>query len=179
MSINYVDPVAETLVKPNPYSLSVALDQGTRLALVANAIVDCDKVLEAVGSAIAARCPGVETTLYRTGSGTFAPAEKIDQIVNECDAAVCAIGHCGSCTAGTVKDGVAFITRGVPAVSLVTEIFWEQANALAQSLGWPDAPRVMLPYPVWGTGEDAIAQVAETVVNAIIDGLERPDAKAA
>jgi hypothetical protein len=37
----------------------------------------------------------------------------------------------------------------------------------------------MLPYPVWGTGEDAIAQVAETVVNAIIDGLERPDAKAA
>ena len=61
--------------------------------------------------------------------------------------------------------------RGVPVVSLVTEEFWEQGNFVARSLGMPDVPRVQLPHPIAGTGEENIRQVAEDVVDQILDTL--------
>ena len=56
-------------------------------------------------------------------------------------------------------------------VSLVTEEFWEQGKFVAQSLGMPDVPRVQLPHPIAGTGEENICQVAEDVVDQILDSL--------
>ena len=56
-------------------------------------------------------------------------------------------------------------------VSLITEEFWEQGNFVARSLGMPDVPRVQLPHPIAGTGEENIRQVAEDVVDQILDSL--------
>lgn len=61
--------------------------------------------------------------------------------------------------------------RGVPVVSLVTEEFWEQGNFVARSLGMPDLPRVQLPHPIAGTGDENIGKVAEEVVDTILDRL--------
>jgi len=70
-----------------------------------------------------------------------------------------------------VRDGVKMARRGLPVVSLVTEEFWEQGNFVARSLGMPDVPRVQLPHPIAGTGEENIRQVAEDVVDQILDSL--------
>ena len=70
-----------------------------------------------------------------------------------------------------MRDGVKRARRGVPVVSLVTEEFWEQGNFVARSLGMPDVPRVQLPHPIAGTGEENIRQVAEDVVDQILDTL--------
>ena len=70
-----------------------------------------------------------------------------------------------------MRDGVKMARRGVPVVSLVTEEFWEQGNFVARSLGMPDVPRVQLPHPIAGTGEENIRQVAEDVVDQILDTL--------
>ena len=112
---------------------------------------------------------------YPTGTITFADAELMDRVAAECDAAICAIGHCGSCTAGTVKDGVALIERGCPSVTLVTEVFWDMGNNLARSLGWADAPRVQLPYPVWGSEPDAMSRVADQAARQALSKLESSD----
>ena len=56
-------------------------------------------------------------------------------------------------------------------VSLVTEEFWEQGNFVARSLGMPDVPRVQLPDPIAGTGEENVREVAEDVVDQILDSL--------
>jgi hypothetical protein len=70
-----------------------------------------------------------------------------------------------------VRDGVKMARRGLPVVSLVTEEFWEQGKFVARSLGMPDVPRVQLPHPIAGTGEENIRQVAEDVVDQILDSL--------
>ena len=70
-----------------------------------------------------------------------------------------------------MRDGVKMARRGVPVVSLVTEEFWEQGNFVARSLGMPDLPRVRLPHPIAGTGDANIRQVAEDVVDQILDRL--------
>ena len=70
-----------------------------------------------------------------------------------------------------MRDGVKMARRGLPVVSLVTEEFWEQGNFVARSLGMPDLPRVQLPHPIAGTGDENIRQVAEDVVDQILDRL--------
>ena len=70
-----------------------------------------------------------------------------------------------------MRDGVKMARRGLPVVSLITEEFWEQGNFVARSLGMPDVPRVQLPHPIAGTGEENIRQVAEDVVDQILDSL--------
>ena len=59
-----------------------------------------------------------------------------------------------------MRDGIAIAKLGLPAVSLVTDDFWPQGDFVAGSLGMPDIPRVRLPHPVAGTGEERMAQIA-------------------
>jgi len=68
-----------------------------------------------------------------------------------------------------VRDGVKLARRGLPSIALVTDDFWSQGDFVAQSLGMPDAPRVRLPHPVAGTGESRIGEVAENVIDEILE----------
>ena len=179
MTVRFLNPVAGGLTEPRPYTLSVDLGKPLRVGLVINKIVQCDQFMAEIGRALLKLRPELDIRAYETGTITYADAELMDQVAAECDLAVCAIGHCGSCTAGTVKDGIALVERGCPAVSLVTEVFWNQAAALAQSLGWAEAPRVKLPYPIWGTGQAQMQAVATTTAADIIAILERNDDRAA
>ena len=179
MTVSFLNPVADGLVEPQPYDLRADMSGKAVIGLVINKIVQCDVFMAEVGRALAKRRPNLVIRPFETGTITFADADLMDQVAKECDAAVCAIGHCGSCTAGTVKDGIALVERGCPAVSLVTEVFWDQADALARSLGWPDAPRILLPYPIWGTGQAHMQTVAERIADQILATFERVDEQAA
>jgi len=70
-----------------------------------------------------------------------------------------------------VRDGVTIARQGVPAVALVTSAFWPQGNFVARSVGMPDIPRVQLPHPVAGTGQQNMQQVADDVVDNVILAL--------
>ncbi|MFP6836855.1 MAG: hypothetical protein VB948_12205 [Pseudomonadales bacterium] len=48
-------------------------------------------------------------------------------------------------------------------MALVTEDFWPQGDFIANSLGMPDVPRVLLPHPVAGTGAANLRKVAEEI----------------
>jgi len=54
---------------------------------------------------------------------------------------------------------------------LVTSAFWPQGNFVARSVGMPDIPRVQLPHPVAGTGQQNMQQVADDVVDNVILAL--------
>ena len=179
MAVSFLNPIAGGLVEPHPYELDADLGKPATVGLVINKIVQCDQFMAEIGKALLALRHHLEFRSYETGTITFADAALMDRVADECDVAVCAIGHCGSCTAGTVKDGIALIERGCPAVSLVTEVFWEQAAALSRSLGWPDAPHARLPYPIWGTEHDYMQQVAERTAGEILSLFEQVDGRAA
>ena len=69
-----------------------------------------------------------------------------------------------------MRDGVNLARLGIPAVALVTEDFWPQGDFVAQSLGMPDIPRVQLPHPLAGTGEENLRRVAGETVADVLEG---------
>jgi hypothetical protein len=67
-----------------------------------------------------------------------------------------------------VRDGIAAASRGLPAVALVTEKFWEQAAFVARSSGIADLPRLRLPYPIAGQRREVITGIASAHADAIL-----------
>ncbi|MBT5415764.1 MAG: hypothetical protein HOH66_00635 [Rhodospirillaceae bacterium] len=72
-----------------------------------------------------------------------------------------------------MRDSIAAARIGIPSVAFVTEAFWEQGNFVAQADGMPEVPRIKLPYPVAGTGEEALSALAGRVADEVIARLER------
>ena len=68
-----------------------------------------------------------------------------------------------------MRDGYCTAKRGLPVVALITDDFWEQGQFMAESIGMPDLPRLRLPHPVAGTGEDRIEAIANNIVDKILD----------
>ncbi|HAK51831.1 MAG TPA: hypothetical protein DCM54_08010 [Gammaproteobacteria bacterium] len=68
-----------------------------------------------------------------------------------------------------MRDGIKIAKSGMPVVSLVTEDFWPQGDFVAQSVGMPTVPRVQLPHPVAGTGEARMQEIANNIVEEIVD----------
>jgi hypothetical protein len=73
-----------------------------------------------------------------------------------------------------VSDAIIIARSGIPAVALITERFTEQGRLIASACGMPDLPQVRLPYPVAGTGRQAIARVAALSAPAILEALGLP-----
>jgi|TARA_A200000159_G_C7139567_1_gene262491 hypothetical protein len=72
-----------------------------------------------------------------------------------------------------VRDGIAIATKGLPAVALVTEAFWPQGDFVAESFGMPDIPRLKLPHPVAGTGQQKMREIADALVKQMLGALVR------
>lgn len=72
-----------------------------------------------------------------------------------------------------MRDGIAVATKGLPAVALVTEAFWPQGDFVAESFGMPDIPRLKLPHPVAGTGQQKMREIADTLVKQMLGALVR------
>lgn len=70
-----------------------------------------------------------------------------------------------------MRDGISIARLGIPSVALITEEFWPQGDFVARSLGMPEAPRVMLPHPIAGSGNENMLRVATQVVDEIIERI--------
>ena len=70
-----------------------------------------------------------------------------------------------------MRDSISIARLGIPAVALVTEEFWPQGDFFATSSGMPEVPRVKLPHPVAGTGEDKMAEGASDITPSIVELL--------
>ena len=57
-------------------------------------------------------------------------------------------------------------------MALVTEDFWPQGNFTADSLGMPLIPRVKLPHPLAGAGQENLHAVAKAIAPMIVEQLK-------
>ena len=73
-----------------------------------------------------------------------------------------------------MRDGIAGAHKGLPSIAFVTEEFWNQGDFVATAQGMPEVPRVKLPHPIAGTGQQAMATVANDIVDEIISKLSDP-----
>ncbi len=71
-----------------------------------------------------------------------------------------------------MRDGVEAARQGIPAVSLVTEKFWPQGDFVAMSEGMTGLPRIKLPHPVAGSGQEHMAKVAVEIRDQLVRSIE-------
>jgi hypothetical protein len=174
-AFEYLDPRRGPGVSPDPYLPRLSRTAVGQIGLFTNQFVDATNLLEDLRAPVGALLPAASFKHYdkgsRLGASFPAPQERIDQIVSECSSAILAYGHCGSCTAGTVRDGVALARAGVPVAVLVTTKFRELADFMARAGGLPDLPFVFLPHPIAGRDKEFHQRIAAGISSSILSAL--------
>jgi hypothetical protein len=172
----YFDPSRGPASPADPYTPRLRKTKNVTLGLMSNLFVDASAFLEDLKAPINDAIEGVTFNFYdkgdRLGTTFPAPASLIDRIASECDAAILAYGHCGSCTAGTVRDGVALARAGLPVAVLVTTKFRDEAVFIARADGVPDVPFVFLPHPIAGRDAAYHRTVANAITASVIEAMQ-------
>ena len=153
--MSFVDPRAQRASVAEPYELRWDTSRGPppTIGILVNNFFDSEAFAEALSQALSQRLPGVGVRVWnKLDPSTPAPPELIDEVAKETAVCISLIGHCGSCTSGTVRDAINLARRGNPSVALATEMFEQHAAFIATAAGIPDIPVVVLPHPVAGTG---------------------------
>jgi hypothetical protein len=170
-TVSFVDPRAQRASVAEPYDLRWDTSRGPppTIGILVNNFFDSEPFAEALSQALSQRLPGVSVRLWnKLDPSTPAPAELIDEVAKETAVCVSLIGHCGSCTSGTVRDAINLARRGNPSVALATKMFEEHAAFIAAAAGIPDIPVVVLPHPVAGTGAKNFKTVSEPAAGEIL-----------
>ena len=68
-------------------------------------------------------------------------------------------------------DGILFEKRGVPAASIVTDVFEATGRAMAEAWGVPDYKFLAIPHPIANLTEEQLEQRAREIVPQVIDLL--------
>jgi hypothetical protein len=75
-----------------------------------------------------------------------------------------------------VLDGILFEKNGIPAASIVTDVFQATGRAMAQSWGLPAYKFLAMPHPIANLSEAQLDQrareIAPEVVKLILEGQE-------
>jgi hypothetical protein len=168
----FLDPFSPRGAAALPYRQRLNISKSPlTIGLMSNLFVDASIFLDDLRAPLKQILPHAAFSFYDKGhmrnSSFPAPVEQIKRIALECDAVVCAYGHCGSCTGGTVRDAVALAREGTPVVALVTRTFLDEALFLTRAGGIPDVPILSLPHKM--AGQDKAMQQA--VANAVAPGI--------
>jgi hypothetical protein len=174
--IEYLDPQAQPSKAPQPYTARLGVgERPVVIGLLSNLFADASALLNDLREPLAQLHPGTEFRFFDKGAVqrmSFPVADETRQrIIDECDAVICAYGHCGSCTSGTTQDALAFAAAGCPAVALVTSKFRDEAFFLARAGGIPEIPFVFLPHPVAGRPKEFHEALARAIAPAVVDAL--------
>jgi hypothetical protein len=70
-----------------------------------------------------------------------------------------------------VLDGILFEKHGVPAASIVTDVFVATGHAMAQAWGLPTYKFLCMPHPIANLTEDELDQRARDMVPQIVQLL--------
>ena len=68
-------------------------------------------------------------------------------------------------------DGILFEKRGVPAASIVTDVFEATGRAMAEAWGVPNYKFLALPHPIANLTDEQLDQRAREIVPQVIDLL--------
>lgn len=179
MSISVVSPVGEFLVMDTPYDLAIGrAGFAGRVGVLANSQPGSRHFVEWLADALQVLVPSAtfacdDKGLSPAGSSMVMDEEELLAVVDRFDAVALAYGHCGGCTAATVRDAVAIARRGIPVVALVVPRFAEQARLVARAAGMAEVPVHVLPGPMTQLPFEARAFAARDAAPQVLDLLTR------
>ena len=82
----------------------------------------------------------------------------INEIANDNDIVLTAIGDCGSCCSCCIRDAVALEDRGIPAAPIITTEFVNETKLTRVAIGMPDLRPVVIDHPVSSITNDEVLE---------------------
>lgn len=132
-----------------PTAPRVAGLSGLRLGILDNSKWNANKLLRGATAALQAEFPLAAVNYYVKHSfSKDAAPELIEQIAQENDIVLTAIGDCGSCCSCCVRDGIALERLGVPSAVIITTEFLRETQLTRRAIGMPDLQPVVISHPV-------------------------------
>jgi len=132
---------------------------GLRLGVLDNSKWNANKLLRGAIEALGKEIDFREVHYYVKHSfSKDAAPELIEKIIEENDIVLTAIGDCGSCTSGCLRDAIALEQRGVPTAVIVTTEFVKETVLTRQALGMTELEPVIISHPVSSITMEEVAQ---------------------
>jgi hypothetical protein len=146
--IQILDPVSprRTAVGNRGAARIDSLD-GKRIGLLHNGKPGGEHMLAGIRRALAEKYPAAEFE-FRFKPHASVGASFLDELTGVWDAAVIAVGDCGSCSSYAVHDGTELEKRGIPAVVFVSSPFADMSRLWARRLEVPDLAILVVDHPL-------------------------------
>ncbi len=140
-----------------PRALRKTQLDGLRLGVLDNSKWNANKLLRGAVAALSEniKFAGVNYYVKQSFSKDAGP-ELIEQIAEENDIVLTAIGDCGSCCSCCIRDSVALEKLGIPSAAIITTEFARETELTRQALGMPDFEPVVVDHPVSSITPDEI-----------------------
>jgi len=170
--IELLDPTREAAGAEPVYAERPKSLEGLRIALVDNTKFNSDVILQRVGDVLVSKYGAASYKLYRKRWPSVpATEEMLHDIKANCDVMVAGVGDCGSCSSGTVLDGILLEMRNIPSASIITHLFVNTSKAMSKQWGDPKYPFLVMEHPIANLSDDLLQQRVERIVPQIVELL--------
>ena len=130
---------------------------GLRLGILDNSKWNANKLLRGASAALSENIKFAAVNYYvKQSFSKDARPELIEQIAQENDIVLTAIGDCGSCCSCCIRDSVALEKLGIPSAAIITTEFVRETELTRQALGMPNFEPVVIDHPVSSIAPDEL-----------------------
>ena len=178
MGVTIVNPTSYEAAPRSIPRVTVGDLRGLSVGFLSNSKMNAEKVLEGVAAGLVERY-GITPRLYAKRVPSIAATDELlDQVANECGAAVVAMLDCGSCASWAVADMAALAARGLPVCGMAStqfEGFSRQVLAIqgAEALGLS-----ILQHPIGGIApQEAFERVTAPALQDVVNALTNPGSR--
>jgi hypothetical protein len=179
-------PMGVTIVNPTSFEAAprsvpraTARDlTGLTVGFLSNSKMDADKVLEGVATGLVERFAITPRLYAKRVPSIAATDELLDQIADECDAAVVAMLDCGSCASWAVADMAALAGRGLPVCGMASTQFEGFSRQVLAIQGADALGLSVIAHPIGGIPpQEAFDRVTPAALQDVVAGLTAADAR--
>jgi hypothetical protein len=133
----------------NPCALRKTRLDGLRLGILDNSKWNANRLLRGASVALSANIKFASANYYvKQSFSKDAAPELIEQIAQENDIVLTAIGDCGPCCSCCIRDAVALEKLGIPTAAIVTTEFVKETKLTVQALDMPNLTPIVIDHPI-------------------------------
>jgi hypothetical protein len=170
--IELLDPTREAVGAEPTYADRPKSLQGVRVGLIENTKFNSDNILRRIGEILVKKHGAASYKIYsKRYSSVPAHEEILHDIQANCDVMVAGIGDCGSCSSGTVLDGILLEMRNIPSASIITHLFENTGKAMAKQWSDPNYRFLIMEHPIANLPDELLQQRAEHITPQVVELL--------
>ena len=159
------NPCGEVSKNTRPLSTRKNRLSGQRLGILDNSKWNANKLLRGSAQELSEIIDFSKINYYVKphGFSNDAPEQLLNQIAEENDIVLTAIGDCGSCCSCCIRDAVSLEDRGIPSAAIITTEFVNETRLTREAIGMPDLRPVVIEHPVSSITDEEVNQRVQKI----------------